>query len=132
MTSIMNNVDRLYRISNLLSFLAMLVLLLESMRIFEDSSWYDADWAFGILVVLLMLLTVQAKRLDLKRNNPNMVVPVSKYAYFASIAAFFIGYLLLEEQSNGQVVAYSCALVLEVFSTLSSMIIMSRIKKKIR
>jgi len=130
--SIMKNVDLLYRLSNLISFLAMSVLFLDALKLFNEIEWFSVDWAFGILVVIMVLLTLQAKRLDLRRNNPNLVVPISKYTYFISVGAFFVGYLLLEEQSQGQAISYGVALLFEVFSTVSSMIVMSKMKRKIQ
>jgi hypothetical protein len=130
MMSIMKNVDLLYRLSNLISFFAMVVLFLDALKMFNDVAWFSVDWAFGILVVVVVILTIQAKRLDLRRNNPNLVVPISKYTYFISVGAFFMGYLFLEEQSQSQAISYGVALVFEVFSTLSSMIVMKQMKRK--
>jgi hypothetical protein len=126
----MKNVDLLYRLSNLISFFAMVVLFLDALKMFNDVAWFSVDWAFGILVVVVVILTIQAKRLDLRRNNPNLVVPISKYTYFISVGAFFMGYLFLEEQSQSQAISYGVALVFEVFSTLSSMIVMKQMKRK--
>ncbi|MFT7614119.1 MAG: hypothetical protein ACI9J3_003101 [Parvicellaceae bacterium] len=126
----MKNVDLLYRLSNLISFFAMVVLFLDALKMFNDVAWFSVDWAFGILVVVVVILTIQAKRLDLRRNNPNLVVPISKYTYFISVGAFFTGYLFLEEQSQSQAISYGVALVFEVFSTLSSMIVMKQMKRK--
>ena len=127
----MNNVDRLYRISNLLSFLGMAILLLHSMKAFETLAWFNVSWVFATLMVLMCVVIIQAKRLDLRRNNPNLVIPMSKYAYFGGFIAFFAGYLFLGDYSVGQVVAYSVALVLDVFSSLSSMVVISKMKKKV-
>ena len=126
-----NNVDRLYNISNLLSFLLMGIMLVDAMQLFEQLSWFDVDWAFGICALLLCVVVFQAKRLDLKRNNPNMIVPISKYAYFGSFIAFFVGYLALDEHSTAQIIAYSIALTLDAFSSISSMAVVAKMKKKI-
>ena len=126
----MKNIDRIYQLTNLLSFLIMTVLLLDSMRAFSDWPWFNVNWVFGTLAVFMCLLVFRAKQLDLKRNNPNMIVPVSKYTYIASFVAFFVGYLILEEYSIGQIVTYGIALVLDLFSSISSMIVVSKMKRK--
>ena len=126
----MKNIDRIYQLTNLLSFLIMTVLLLDSMRAFSDWLWFNVNWVFGTLAVFMCLLVFRAKQLDLKRNNPNMIVPVSKYTYIASFVAFFVGYLILEEYSIGQRVTYGIALVLDLFSSISSMVVVSKMKRK--
>ena len=126
----MKNIDRIYQLTNLLSFLIMTVLLLDSMRAFSDWLWFNVNWVFGTLAVFMCLLVFRAKQLDLKRNNPNMIVPVSKYTYIASFVAFFVGYLILEEYSIGQIVTYGIALVLDLFSSISSMVVVSKMKRK--
>ncbi len=125
----MKNVDKLYRISNLLSFLAMLVLFLEALDVFKDIAWWNTNWVFGILVVALCVVIVQAKRLDLRRNNPNLIIPISKYAYFGSVATFFVGYLFAREKSLFQIVCYGIALFFDVFSSVSSMVLISKMKR---
>ena len=126
----MKNIDRIYQLTNLLSFLIMTVLLLDSMRAFSFLPWFNVNWVFGTLAVFMCLLVFRAKQLDLKRNNPNMIVPVSKYTYIASFVAFFVGYLILEEYSIGQIVTYGIALVLDLFSSISSMVVVSKMKRK--
>lgn len=128
----MKNVDRIYQLTNLLSFFIMTLLLLDALRLFDSLPWFNVDWAFGILIVVMCALIIRAKRLNIKSNNPNMIFPISKYAYFTSFVAFFLGYLVLEEYSFGQVVAYTFALVLDLFSSIFSMIVMSKMKKNIR
>ncbi|MBT4774230.1 MAG: hypothetical protein HOH13_10440 [Crocinitomicaceae bacterium] len=128
----MKNVDRIYQLTNLLSFLIMALLLLDAMRFFDSFLWFNVDWAFGILIVVMCVFIFQAKRLNVKSNNPNLIFPISKYAYFASFVAFFLGYLVLEAYSYGQVVAYAFALVLDLFSSIFSMVVMSKMKKNIR
>jgi len=59
-----------------------------------------------------------------------MIVPVSKYTYIVSFVAFFVGYLILEEYSIGQIVTYGIALVLDLFSSISSMVVVSKMKRK--
>ncbi len=126
----MKNIDRLYQLSNLLSFLIMTVLFLDSMSVFSSWAWFNVDWAFGVLIAIMCLLVFRAKRLDIRRNNPNMIVPISKYTYIASFVAFFAGYLVLEENSNGQIISYGLALVLDLFSSISSMAVISKMKRK--
>lgn len=59
-----------------------------------------------------------------------MIVPISKFTYIASFVAFFAGYLVLEENSNGQIISYGLALVLDLFSSISSMAVISKMKRK--
>ena len=127
----MKNVDRLYNISNLLSFVAMTILLLDSLRVFEPLPWFNADWAFGIVAVAMCLLIVQAKRLDLKRNNPNMVIPFSRACYFLSFGSFVVGWIFLEKYSTGQVVSYGLALMFDLISSISATMVMRKMKRKI-
>lgn len=128
----MNKIDRLYHLSNLLSFVAMAILLMDSLRAFEDWQWFNADWAFGIVAVIMCALVIWAKRLDVRRNNPNMIIQISKYAYFGSFGAFVIGWLFLEKYSTGQIIAFAVALALDLFSSISSAVVLSRMKKKIQ
>ncbi len=128
----MKNVDRIYQLTNLLSFLIMALLLLDAMRFFDSFSWFNVDWAFGVLIAVMCAFIFQAKRLNIKSNNPNLIFPISKYAYFASFVAFFLGYLVLEAHSSGQIIAYTFALLLDLFSSIFSMIVLSKMKKNIR
>lgn len=126
----MKNTDTLYHLSNLFSFLGMLLLLLDALQLFDGIAWFNVDVPFWILMGIMLLLQLQAKRINPRQMNPNMIVPTSKYAYFIGIGAFTIGYILLQEDSIGQVACYAIAVACEVISTVSTFLVISKMKSK--
>lgn len=113
----MNKIDRLYNLANLLSFLAMVVMLMDAIIAWRKGislNWMEV--VFWILFGGMFVLTMFAKRQAPERVNPNMLVPSSRIIYLIGMVAFICGYFFLEKGTIYLVIAYVVAALAELLS----------------
>ena len=126
----MKNATTLYHIVNALSFFGMLLLFLDAVRLFENWNWFNVDYPFWGLMIAMMLVMFRAKKLNPRQVNPNILFPISKYAYFAGVGSFLVGYVFLEKYSVGQQITFGLAVLFELISTIVTYLSMNKAKVK--